>query len=119
MSELYYAAACQTDFASPDDRHGIAANTRRMCEIVEQTIVGYELLDEWANERAVAQEYDISVAVGGTAETHRVIGILFAEESPAGTLLGGERIYASERCVRQMAGDLRGARPLVGVAWKT
>lgn len=42
MIDLYYAAACQTDFASPADRGGIAANTRRMCEIVEQTIVGYE-----------------------------------------------------------------------------
>ncbi len=42
MSELYYAAACQTDFESPAERGEIAARTRRMCQIVEQTIVGYE-----------------------------------------------------------------------------
>ncbi len=69
-----------------------------------QTIVDYVLIDEWANERAVVQEYDITVDVGGARETHRVVGILFAGESPDGMLLGGERIYASERCVRQMAG---------------
>ena len=38
----YYAAACQTDFAAPVDSSEIAARTKRMCEIVEQTIVGYE-----------------------------------------------------------------------------
>ena len=69
-----------------------------------QTIVDYVLIDEWANERAVVQEYDITVDVDGARETHRVVGILFASESPDGMLLGGERIYASERCVRQMAG---------------
>lgn len=69
-----------------------------------QTIVGYVLIDEWANERAVAQEYDITVDVDGARETHRVVGILFAADSPDGVRLGGERVYASERCVRQMAG---------------
>ncbi len=72
-----------------------------------EKIVGYELLHEWADERAVVQEYDIRVRDGGIAETHRVIGILFAEDTPDGrTRLGGERIYASERCVRLMAGDV-------------
>lgn len=71
-----------------------------------ETIVGYVLIDEWANERAVTQEYDITVEMGGVKETHRVVGILFAEDSPDGVLLGGERIYASERCVRQMAGAI-------------
>ncbi len=42
MTDLYYAAACQTDFAAPEDRSEIAARTRRMARIVEQTIVGYE-----------------------------------------------------------------------------
>ncbi|MCG8588212.1 MAG: hypothetical protein MJE66_02900 [Proteobacteria bacterium] len=60
------------------------------------------LLGEWASETGVAQEYEIHVAVdGGAVEPHRVIGILFAE----GRLLGGERIYTSERCARLMAGD--------------
>ncbi len=65
-------------------------------------IVGYELLDEWANERSVVQEYDIELDVDGTKETHRVVGILFAE----GDRLGGERVYGSERIVRLMLGDL-------------
>lgn len=42
MPSLYYAAACQTAFDNPADRSGIAAHTKRMCNIVEQTIVGYE-----------------------------------------------------------------------------
>ncbi len=62
----------------------------------------YELISEWASETSVAQEYAIHVEVDGTVESHRVIGILFA----SGTLLGGERVYASERCTRLMAGDL-------------
>jgi hypothetical protein len=62
---------------------------------------GYELLEEWVNETSVSQEYAIDVAVDGQIERHRVIGILYAE----GGLLGGERIYSSERCARLMAGD--------------
>jgi len=42
MTDLYYAAACQTDFASPADRAGIKANTDRMCAMLEQTVAGYE-----------------------------------------------------------------------------
>jgi hypothetical protein len=67
-----------------------------------EKIVGYELLDEWVNESSVAQEYSITVQVDGAPETHRVIGILFAE----GELLGGERIYGSQRIVQLMAGEI-------------
>jgi hypothetical protein len=67
-----------------------------------EKIVGYELLDEWVNENSVAQEYSITVQVDGAPETHRVIGILFAE----GELLGGERIYGSQRIVQLMAGEI-------------
>ena len=42
MSKLFYAAAIQTAFDSPQDRSQIAANTQRMCDMIEQTIVGYE-----------------------------------------------------------------------------
>jgi formamidase len=42
MADLYYAAACQTDFPCPRTRGEIAERTRRMCEMVEQTITGYE-----------------------------------------------------------------------------
>jgi len=39
---MYYAAACQTAFDCPATRAEIGERTRRMCEIVEHTIVGYE-----------------------------------------------------------------------------
>jgi len=39
---MYYAAACQTAFACPTSREEIGERCRRMCEIVESTIVGYE-----------------------------------------------------------------------------
>jgi predicted amidohydrolase len=42
MTSVYYAAACQTDFPSPANRDEIADRTRRMCEMIEQTITGYE-----------------------------------------------------------------------------
>ena len=40
--DQYYAAACQTDFPAPSNRNTIGSNTARMCEMVEQTISGYE-----------------------------------------------------------------------------
>ena len=61
----------------------------------------YQLLEEWANETSVAQEYVIHVEVDGVVESHHVVGVLWV----IGDLLGGERIYASERCLRLMAGD--------------
>jgi hypothetical protein len=63
---------------------------------------GYTLLAEWVSETSVAQEYEIRVEVDGAVEAHRVVGILFAE----GELLGGERVYAGERCMRLMVGAL-------------
>ena len=38
----YAAAACQTDFPCPTERSEIAQRTARMCQLAEQTIVGYE-----------------------------------------------------------------------------
>ena len=61
----------------------------------------FELIDKWVSEASVAQEYRIDVEVDGAVESHRVVGILWVD----GDLLGGERIYASERCARLMAGD--------------
>ena len=69
-----------------------------------EKIAGYELLQEWVNDGSVVQEYDITLDVDGDRETHRVLGVLYAE----GELLGGERIYGSERLVRLMTGDLFG-----------
>ncbi|TVQ55346.1 MAG: nitrilase [Phycisphaerales bacterium] len=42
MSRPYYAAACQTSFPCPARREEIGSRVKRMCEIVEHTIVGYE-----------------------------------------------------------------------------
>ncbi len=39
---MYYAAACQTAFPCPSARAEIAGRVRRMCEIAEHTIIGYE-----------------------------------------------------------------------------
>jgi len=76
-----------------------------------EKITGYVLVDEWANARSVVQEYDISVAVEGAPQTHRVVGILYAEDiasaaDPTALRLGGERIYGSETLVRLFAGAL-------------
>jgi len=38
----FHAAACQTDFSCPATRAEIGERTRRMCDVVEQTILGYE-----------------------------------------------------------------------------
>ncbi len=42
MNQIYYAAACQTDFPSPSKRGEIGDRVRRMCDIIGQTITGYE-----------------------------------------------------------------------------
>ena len=39
---LFYAAACQTDFPAAKSRTEISSRVDRMCEIIEQTITGYE-----------------------------------------------------------------------------
>ncbi len=62
----------------------------------------YKLVAEWVSSSSLAQEYEIEVEADGRVERHRVIGILQA----SGSLLGGERIYASKRCLRLMLGDL-------------
>jgi hypothetical protein len=64
---------------------------------------GAVLLGEWVNETSVAQEYDVSLDVEGIIETHRVLGILQYGERG---LLGGERVYASERFIRLMTGPV-------------
>ncbi len=42
MTNLYYAAACQTAFSCPARREEIGSRVDRMSAIVEHTIVGYE-----------------------------------------------------------------------------
>ena len=80
---------------------------RQFMDDYMERIVEYQLLEEWVNKSAVVQEYDITVGVDGGQETHRVVGILFAESTADGSvLLGGERVFASERCIRLMAGEI-------------
>ncbi len=62
----------------------------------------YALIGEWVSESAVVQEYDITLRADGELETHRVLGILHADRAK----LAGERVYASERFVRLMTGEL-------------
>ncbi len=42
MEKLYYAAACQTSFKCPENISEIGSRTDRMCEIIENTIIGYK-----------------------------------------------------------------------------
>ena len=46
MSNTFYAAACQTAFQCPAGRDEIAERTKRMCDIAENTIIGYEPFHE-------------------------------------------------------------------------
>jgi hypothetical protein len=82
------------------------AQVRRFYEEMFSSFIprtqSYTLIAEWVSKSSLAQEYEIDLEIGGLIETHRVLGILFAE----GELLGGERIYASERCTKLMTGDL-------------
>jgi hypothetical protein len=61
-----------------------------------------ELVDQWCNEHALNQEYDIEIRLGDELERHRVVGVLLVGED----LLAGERIYGSERVLRLMLGGL-------------
>jgi hypothetical protein len=69
-----------------------------------QKIAGYKMGEEWVSETSVAQEYDITLRIDGKLETHRVLGVLYAE----GDRLGGERIYGTERVIELMAGSVLG-----------
>ena len=75
---------------------------RQFFESFMAKVVGYELLEEWVNPGSLAQEYDITLDIDGAHETHRVLSVLYA----SGNLLGGERIYGSERVSRLMLGEL-------------
>lgn len=74
----------------------------QFCERFLPLRAGFELIDEWVNEDSVAQEYDVHLRVDGVVETHRVLGVLYRK----GELLGGERVFASERFIQLMTGEL-------------
>jgi hypothetical protein len=62
----------------------------------------YRLIEEWLSERSLAQEYEMVVRFESGEETHRVIGILFAENG----LLGGERVWGSKAVLKKMIGPV-------------
>jgi len=74
----------------------------QFCERFLPMQEGYTLVASWASETSVAQEYDVWVRADGGVERFRVLGILYAR----GDRLGGERVYAPERFIRLMTGDL-------------
>jgi hypothetical protein len=64
-------------------------------------ISGFELVNQWAMDEGLGEEYWLSLALPGEKpERHRIIGILVFGE----TRLAGERLYASERLLRVMLG---------------
>ncbi len=67
-------------------------------------ITGGQRLGQWGDETAIAREDAIVIAGRNGPEVHRVMSVLFAE----GDRLGGERIYASDRVVQMMAGEMFG-----------
>jgi len=67
-------------------------------------ITGGQRLGQWGDETAIAREDAIEIAGSDGPEVHRVMSVLFAE----GDRLGGERIYASDRVVKMMAGKMFG-----------
>jgi hypothetical protein len=74
----------------------------QFCEKFLPLRAGYTLVSEWTSASSVAQEYDVSLRVDGGLEHFRVLGILYAR----GDRLGGERVYAPERFIRLMTGEL-------------
>ena len=67
-------------------------------------ITGGQRLGQWGDETAIAREDAIEIAGRNGPEVHRVMSVLFAE----GDRLGGERIYASDRVVKMMVGEMFG-----------
>ena len=64
-------------------------------------IAGFELVNQWATEEGLGEEYWLDLALPGYArERHRIVGILVF----GATKLAGERLYASERLLRVMLG---------------
>ncbi len=61
---------------------------------------GYRLVEEWLSDHSLIQEYEIEIEGPNGRGTHQVIGILWAD----GELMGGERVWASETCLRAMLG---------------
>ncbi len=96
MPDLYYAAACQTDFPAPAERGEIADRTRRMCRIVEQTVTGYA---PFHDVRLIAfPEFAHAVPVyDNVAELHRRLAV----EVPNEHTQAYERVAREHGCYIQ------------------
>lgn len=81
-------------------------------ERVPAMTLGYDLLGQWVNTECVAQEYSIWLQMEDGIEHFRVLGVLTANED--GSLLTGERVWASDRYIRSLVGDeiFAGLEPL-------
>lgn len=68
---------------------------------VKAMVTGYELRNEWVNDRGLAQEYVIEFRPdGGSRERHPVMSIL----TFGAVALSGERLYASDRLLQLLFG---------------
>lgn len=67
--------------------------------------IGYRMICETVGPEALSQEYVIELRGDAGPESHRVIGILFADDERSG-LLGGERIWGDDAFLRQMIGPV-------------
>lgn len=83
-------------------REAVRRYYEHLIEVFIPTQRGYRLVDEWLSERSLIQEYDIETEGPGGPIRDRVIGVLWAD----GELMGGERVWGSEECLRRMVGPL-------------
>lgn len=68
---------------------------------VKGWVTGYELRNEWVNDRGLAQEYVIEFrAEDGSRERHPVMAVLTSGD----VALSGERLYASDRLLQLLFG---------------
>jgi hypothetical protein len=86
-------------------RHAVGRYYREQFPAFAPSVTGYELLDEWTNERTAIQEYTIGVATGdGGSVTYHVISMMTVD--PQTGLHLGERLYCHDDFVRALLGPL-------------
>ncbi len=70
------------------------------------------MIGECGDAHASVREYQIRLRVDGRIEDHQLVAVMFG----SGSLLGGERLYGSERLLRLMLGDMESElEPIRGV----
>ena len=82
-------------------RAAAAAYYEHFFSTVKALVMGYELRNEWVNDRGLAQEYVIEFRTdGGSRERHPVMAVLTFGD----VALSGERLYASDRLLQLLFG---------------